>query len=144
LTSRLLSRKISEFALSKKATHVVLLDLTKLTTTTDFFIICSADSEVQVRAIADAIEDGMEELDTRVWHIEGKQASTWVLMDYVDVVVHVFHKESRKFYNIERLWNDAVFYDVHDEPSGVKVTKRKTVKLEKSTTKKPTKKKSSR
>jgi len=104
LTSKALAKKIAAFALLKKAQNVVLLDLRKLTTMSDFFVICSADSDTHVRAIADAIRDGAQGAGEKVWHDEGQGQSTWVLLDFVDVVVHVFHKETRSFYNLEKLW----------------------------------------
>jgi ribosome-associated protein len=115
LTSRTLAKKAAEFALSKKAYDVVILDVRKLTSTADFFVICSADSDTQVKAIADAVEEGNENIGASVWHTEGLQASTWVILDYVDVVVHVFHREARSYYNLERLWGDAKTTHVDDE-----------------------------
>jgi len=128
LTSRQLSRSVAELALSKKAYDVVILDLRKVTTTTDYFIICSADSDTQVKAIANHIEIEMKKKGSRPWHIEGLQALQWILMDYVDIVVHIFLRESRGFYNLERLWGDAAFYDVIDKAKGVIVTPRKEPK----------------
>jgi len=114
LTSRTLAKRIADFALSKKAADVVMLDLRKLGAPTDFFVICSADSDTQVKAIADAVRDGTEQIGARLWHSEGFRALRWVLLDYVDVVVHVFKKEARSFYNLERLWGDAKSTAVHD------------------------------
>ena len=119
LTSKALAKKIAAFALLKKAQNVVLLDLRKLTTMSDFFVICSADSDTHVRAIADAIRDGAQGAGEKVWHDEGQGQSTWVLLDFVDVVVHVFHKETRSFYNLEKLWGDAKFEYVEDKPAVV-------------------------
>ncbi len=83
----------------------------------DFFVICSADSDTHVRAIADAIRDGAQGAGEKVWHDEGQGESTWVLLDFVDVVVHVFHKETRSFYNLEKLWGDAKFEYIEDKPA---------------------------
>jgi len=105
--TKTLQRSIAELALSKKARDVVILDLRTLTTMADYFIVCSGDSETQVKAIADAIETGMEEAGERPWHTEGMQNLQWVLLDYVDVVAHVFHKDARAFYGLEKLWGDA-------------------------------------
>ncbi len=71
----------------------------------------------QVRAIADAVRGGMEEKGIHLYHDEGYHALMWVILDYVDVVAHVFHKESRSFYNLERLWSDAKRTDIQDEPA---------------------------
>lgn len=107
MTSRTLARTIADLALSKKASEVTIMDLKKLETVADFFVVCSADSDTQVKAIADAIENGTEEKGISPWHTEGLRALSWVVLDYVDVVVHVFHKEARSFYRLERLWGDA-------------------------------------
>jgi ribosome-associated protein len=93
------------------------LDLKKLSSATDYFVICAADSEPQVRAIADAVRGGMEEKGIPLYHDEGYHALMWVILDYVDVVAHIFHKESRSFYNLERLWSDAKRTDILDEPA---------------------------
>ena len=127
LTSKALAKKIAAFALLKKAQNVVLLDLRKLTTMSDFFVICSADSDTQVRAIADAIRDGAHSVGEKVWHDEGQGESTWVLLDFVDVVVHVFHKETRSFYNLEKLWGDAKFEHIEDKPAAVPVRRKARV-----------------
>jgi ribosome-associated protein len=116
VTPRTIARKVAHFALTKKATDVVIIDLRKVMTITDFFVICSADSDTQVRAIADAVVTGMEKLGQEAWHNEGYSHLNWVLLDYVNVVVHVFRKETRSFYNLERLWGDAKFEYVQDQP----------------------------
>jgi ribosome-associated protein len=114
LTSRTLAKSIADLALSKKAIDVTIMDLKKLETVADFFVVCSAESDTQVKAIASAIEDGTDEKGVRPWHTEGMRALTWVVLDYVDVVVHVFHKEARSFYRLERLWADAKMTVVGD------------------------------
>jgi ribosome-associated protein len=106
-TSRETAEKIVALALSKKAEDVVLLDLRPLTGMTDFFVICEGGSDLQISAIADAVLDGMKKEKVRVWHREGYTNRSWVLLDYVDVVVHIFSREVRRFYNLERLWGDA-------------------------------------
>ena len=107
MTSRNLARKIAGFAFSRKAADVQLLDLRKVSDFADFFVLCSADSDVQVKAIADAIIDGMAAADVYPWHREGVSQKQWILLDFVDVVVHVFHRDARKFYGLEKLWGDA-------------------------------------
>ena len=93
----------------KKGKEIVCLDLRHLPhAVTDFFIICHGDSDRQVNAIANSIEDeALNKLGEKPWHKEGKQNSEWVLLDYVNVVAHVFHKEKRYFYDLENLWADA-------------------------------------
>ena len=104
------------------------MDLRTLTPVTDFFVVCSADSEVQIRAIVDAVEDGLEAKGVTAWHREGGSPN-WVLLDYVDVVLHVFHKNTRGFYNLERLWGDADITAVGEVPA----PKRRTATVRKKT-----------
>jgi len=94
-------------AASKKATDMVGLDLSALDGVADYFLICSGASEPQVKAIAEAVEEKLREGNTRPWHVEGREYRRWVLLDYVDVVVHVFHERTREYYLLERLWGDA-------------------------------------
>ena len=111
------ARKIIEFALRKKAEDVLLFDLRKITTITDFFVICTGSTDVHVKAIADAVVEGCKESDIAVYHVEGLDSLTWVLIDLVDIVVHVFQPEVRKYYQLERLWGDATIegFDYEDE-----------------------------
>ena len=102
-----LARKAGEFALEKKANEVKILDLRGITSITDYFVICSGDADLQVRAIADSIMEKLKEEDIDVWHTEGYQGGRWILLDFVDVAVHVFLEEAREFYGLERLWGDA-------------------------------------
>lgn len=101
--------RIADAALDKKAENVTSLDLRKLPdAVTDFFIICNATTGIQVKAIADNIVDKIKE-DTgeSPWHTEGFENLEWVLLDYVDIVVHVFRTENRQYYQLEELWLDA-------------------------------------
>ncbi len=106
------------------------MNLRKLTSVTDYFVVCSADSDVQAKAIANAVEDGVRGLGMNPWHREAG-STNWILLDYVDVVLHVFHKSTRQFYSLERLWGDAEIKHVDDEVAPAKrkkaATKRKTV-----------------
>ena len=95
---------IVECALEKKAEGLIVLDVFKLTTFSDHFIICSANTEPQIKAICDNIRKGTP---SKPWHIEGYEKLSWVLLDYVDVLVHVFKTEEREYYNLEKLWDDA-------------------------------------
>ena len=91
----------------KKAKDVLTLDIRKLSTIADFFVICSAANSVQAKAIADNIEEKMAEEQMVLLHKEGYTNANWILLDYSDVVVHIFQEEDRWFYNIEQLWGDA-------------------------------------
>jgi ribosome-associated protein len=114
LNSKDLAIKLANLSLSKKAADVKILDLRDLTTITDFFVICTGASDTQVKAIADAIIDGSKKLGERPWHKEGVTNRSWVLLDYVEVVVHIFLKETRNFYGLEKLWGDAVITEIKD------------------------------
>jgi ribosome-associated protein len=94
-------------ALDKKAKDVLILDLKGLTTITDYFVICSGESTTQVKAIAELIEEKFDEAGIKPLGIEGLKYSHWVLMDYGDVIIHIFEEETRAFYELEKLWIDA-------------------------------------
>ena len=94
-------------AFERKGADVVALDLARLSGATDYFLLVSGRSDVQVKAIADNIVEQMKKEDIRPVHIEGLQGGRWVLIDYIDFVVHVFHEEARSFYRLEVLWGDA-------------------------------------
>lgn len=98
----------------KKGENVVSLDLRKISeAVADYFIICDAGSQPQVRAIADFVEEEVKKnCDDAPYHVEGKQNLQWVLLDYVNVVVHVMHPETRKFYKLEEMWSDAVVEEI--------------------------------
>ncbi len=91
----------------KQGGDVIILDLRRLNTIASYFVIASGNSDRHVRAIADNVTSclGAKKIDSR--HVEGKEDARWMLIDYVDVIVHVFHHETRKFYNLERLWGHA-------------------------------------
>jgi ribosome-associated protein len=95
-------------AADRKALDLVALDIRKIASFADFFLICSGNSSRQVQAISDEVSERLRgERGSRPLHVEGYEAGEWVLMDYGDVIVHVFVDESRKFYQLERLWRDA-------------------------------------
>ena len=99
--------QIAKLADNKKAEDIEIYDVADLTSITEYFVICSAGSENQMKAISDEIEEKLKEQEITPLHIEGYRSSTWVLYDYGDVIVHIFNKESRMFYSLERLWSDA-------------------------------------
>ena len=97
---------------SKKGIEIKVLHTEKLTTIADYFVICSATSSTQIKALSDACEKAMDAAGQPAHHVEGHRSGTWVLMDYSSVVVHIFTDEARKFYDLERLWGDAEQVDV--------------------------------
>lgn len=92
---------------SKKAHDVIILDVAGLTALADFFVICSGHSTLQVRAITEAVQEGLTLAGETARHVEGYDRGRWVVLDYGDVVVHVFLDEDRQYYNMERLWGEA-------------------------------------
>jgi ribosome-associated protein len=100
--------KVVEFLNEKKAKDVDVLDISKVTILADYFVICSGTSTTHIKALADELEVKMEELGCRYLHKEGYNSARWVLLDYGEVVVHIFHEEDRHFYNLERLWSDGI------------------------------------
>lgn len=107
MDSKKLATKIAGLIQQKKGEEIKILDLRELTSVTDFFVICSASSDVHNKAIADFIIEETKKLGQKPWHNEGYGNLSWVLLDFVDVVVHIFLNESRRFYNLEGLWGDA-------------------------------------
>lgn len=131
-----LATAIAKLSLTKKAANVVIMDLRKLTTMTDFFVICSADSEMQIKAIADAVVDGTERKGVSPWHKESGSPN-WVLLDYSDVVLHIFHKHARAYYNLEKLWGDATMKYLSDEKPVPSARSRKIASAKKNGGKQP-------
>jgi ribosome-associated protein len=102
-----------EAARDRKAEDIVILDLRGLSDVTDHFFICQGTSDRQVLAIADSIEERLfKNRSLKPSHVEGRRISDWILMDYIDFVVHIFVAEKRAFYRLERLWGDAPLVDV--------------------------------
>ena len=115
--SKKLAEIIANGMLEKKAQDVTILDLRKLESAmTDFFVICHGSSDKQVEAIADSIDhETRKNLKERPWHTEGKGTSEWILLDYINVVAHVFVKEKRDFFGLELLWGDAKVTKVEED-----------------------------
>ncbi len=99
--------RAGELALERKALDVVALDLRGVSSATDAFLVASGNSDIQVRAIAEHIIDELKKEGVRPDHVEGMDGGRWVLIDYIDFVVHVFHPQARGFYQLETLWGDA-------------------------------------
>ena len=102
----------AEAADSKKARDIVALDISAIAYFASCFLICSGDSSRQIQAIADEIETRLKEAGVRPDHIEGYRNAEWIVMDYSDLVVHLFSKTARTYYDLERLWRDAVPVDL--------------------------------
>ena len=106
--------QVADYALDRKAIDVTVLDLRDLSSATDFFVIATGRSDIHVRAIANHVIDSAKRDGNRPEHIEGLDEGRWVLLDYIDYVVHVFHPAVRDFYRLEALWGDARSVVIHD------------------------------
>jgi ribosome-associated protein len=115
--SQTLSELIVEGMLEKKANDIKIMDLRNVkNAVADYFILCSGNSDTQIDAIADSIEEEVfKKSQQKPWKKEGKQNKEWILIDYVNVVAHVFKKDKRKFYALEELWGDAVITSVESD-----------------------------
>lgn len=102
-----IAQLIRELALDKKAESPVILDLSKLTSVAHYFVILHGNSDRHVRALGNYIVDSLKDKKIKVWHIEGMDTGQWVLLDFGDVIVHIFYGPVREFYSLERLWGDA-------------------------------------
>jgi ribosome-associated protein len=101
------ARRAARAALEKKAVDTVILDVQGVSTVTDYFVVCSGKSTTHLRTITDAIREELRDAGARLLHAEGVPESGWVLLDYGDVLMHVFLEDTRRYYALERLWGDA-------------------------------------
>ncbi|NLT68828.1 MAG: ribosome silencing factor [Acidobacteria bacterium] len=97
---------------NKKAHDLVALDISGIASFTNYFLFCTGDSSRQMQAIADEVEKRLKASGIRPSHIEGYQNSEWILMDYIDLVVHIFSRSARAYYDLERLWRDGKKLDI--------------------------------
>jgi len=107
IDAAILARTAVELADEKQASDIVMLDIRQVSTIADYFVICSAETERQIRAVVEAINDGLKQQTGLNPRVEGTPDTGWVVLDYSDVVVHVFSEAQREFYRLERLWSKA-------------------------------------
>ncbi len=112
LEPKTLALELAKSLDSKKGMAIKVLETGPLTTLAEYFVLCSATSTTQVKALCDVAEETAKNLGEPAHHIEGHRGGTWTLLDFSAVVVHVFTEEAREFYNLERLWNDAALVDL--------------------------------
>lgn len=112
MTSYELALLLAKTLDGKKGQDIKVLKTQELTTLCDYFVLCTATSNTQIKAMSDACEEAAEKEGEQAHHIEGHRGGTWLLMDFSSVVVHVFTDEARKFYDLERLWGDAQAVDL--------------------------------
>ena len=110
-----LANEIAALALEKKASDIIVLKVAPLTSMADYFVICTGSTTTQVKAIAEHVVDEIKKKQARPQHIEGLAHQEWVLLDYIDVIVHIFQPHKREFYGLERLWGDAEKTEIKDE-----------------------------
>jgi ribosome-associated protein len=101
------ARKVAGFAYDKKAVDLLVMDLRKVTDMTSFFIVCTGESGPQVKAVADNVLEKARKAGMEIYNVEGYEALRWILIDMIDIVVHIFQPEVRRYYQLERLWGDA-------------------------------------
>ena len=100
--------RVVDLIMEKKGEDIIILDLSDITAVSDFFIITTGNSNVHIKAIADEIREKMkQDYGEHPWHVEGYTAMKWVLLDFVDFVVHIFDAETRTYYSLEKIWKDA-------------------------------------
>jgi ribosome-associated protein len=119
LKSRELALTAAAAARNKKALDIIILELGELTVIADYFVICSGESTTQVRTIAEFIEQEIARTGITPIGREGIRFSHWVLLDYGNVIIHIFEKETREYYSLEKLWMDARTIEYHEDKPGV-------------------------
>jgi ribosome-associated protein len=110
-----LALRAAQAALKKKAVDLIVLDLSGLTIIADYFVICSGESTTQAKAIAEFVEQECAHKGIRLLGMEGLEYGHWVLLDYGDVIVHVFERETREYYGLEKLWMDAKTLEIDED-----------------------------
>jgi ribosome-associated protein len=115
----------------KKAHDIVALDISGIASFASYFLLCTGDSSRQMQAIADEVEKRLKEIGIRPSHVEGYQNSEWILLDYQDMVIHIFSKSARVYYDLERLWRDGKKIDISEllEPPAPKPVTRRSKKI---------------
>ena len=115
LSSLALARMAGQLALSKKGFDVKILKLESISSVCDYFVIVSGEADVHAKALGNAIVDGLYDAGYKPYHEEGMSEGRWILLDYIDVVVHVFLEPTRRFYALEKLWGDAPVEELADD-----------------------------
>ena len=112
------SRELAKIAYNaldeKKGINISIIDISEISTLADYFIIAGGNNEIQVKALANSVEEEMYKVDCKPKHIEGFDNANWILMDFSDIIVHVFNEEDRLFYDLERIWRDGKHLEVTD------------------------------
>jgi ribosome-associated protein len=115
LNSKEVAQLIGSILISKKATDVEILDLRGVTDLVEYFVICTALSETHSKALLEAVRENLSPFKVIPWHIEGESFAHWILIDYVDIVVHIFLPETRSYYSLEMLWGDVPHIEIPEQ-----------------------------
>lgn len=114
MTALEISREAVKILDSKKAKDIKVLEIAGISSLGDYFIVASGSSTTQVKALADELEFKLKEQGVTPKRVEGYQSAAWIVLDYYDVIIHLFYEETRQFYSLERLWSDAPLLDISD------------------------------
>jgi ribosome-associated protein len=114
VTALELSREAARILDNKKAKDIKVLEIKEISSLGDYFVVASGSSTTQVKAMADELEFQLKEQGVLPKRVEGYQSAAWIVLDYYDVIIHLFYEETRQFYSLERLWNDAPLLDISD------------------------------
>lgn len=109
MKTKALTDKVVDILESKKARDIEIIHIAEISILADYFVICSGTSTTHIKSLADEVEFRMNEAGFHCLHKEGYNSARWILLDYGEVVIHIFHEEDRSFYNLERLWSDGKF-----------------------------------
>ena len=112
MTSLELAKEAAKILDSKKGIDIQAIGVREVTTLADYFVLCTAGSTTQIKALADVCEKALKDAGEPPHHVEGHRGGTWILLDFSSVVVHIFNEEAREFYDLERLWSDAAPVDL--------------------------------
>lgn len=115
MDSRIKTERIVEALEGKKARDISVIDMREISILADYFVICNGTSTTHIKTLSDEVEEKMSKMGLRYTHKEGYSTARWILVDYGDVVVHIFHEDERLFYNLERLWSEGLIQGVHRE-----------------------------
>ena len=108
------AKEIAKILDERKGLNINVIKISDISVLADYMVIATGNSTTHVKSLADFVEEGMDERGVSVSHIEGYRSNSWILLDYVDVIVHVFSNESREYYDLDRLWEDGETVDISD------------------------------
>lgn len=114
MTTLQTAKEIVKVLNEKKGVNIKLIEISDVSVIADYFVIATGNSSTHVKSLADEVEEHLDDIGVSVSHVEGYRSNSWILLDYIDVIVHVFSNEAREYYDLERLWEDGTVVDVSD------------------------------